>query len=104
MIVFLILRHEGEMYKTLLSDYDSRQKELVLENAELKKVLQQMKRDMVSILRSRNQTPKGNKHEDGVVQVGPEVYSVFPWLPLCCPQVWSFCFILFCISSQLNTL
>ncbi|XP_059197316.1 afadin- and alpha-actinin-binding protein-like isoform X2 [Centropristis striata] len=46
-------KHEGEMYKTLLSDYDTRQRELLLENAELKKVLQQMKKDMVSILSSR---------------------------------------------------
>uniref|UniRef100_A0A673A542 Synovial sarcoma, X breakpoint 2 interacting protein b n=1 Tax=Sphaeramia orbicularis TaxID=375764 RepID=A0A673A542_9TELE len=37
--------------KTLLSDYDSRQRELLLENAELRKVLQQMKKDMVSILK-----------------------------------------------------
>ncbi|KAM7409493.1 hypothetical protein PAMA_001126 [Pampus argenteus] len=61
-------KHEGEMYKTLLSDYDNRQKELVLENAELRKVLQQMKKDMVSILSSRKATPKGDKHDDGVIQ------------------------------------
>ncbi|KAM3869150.1 afadin- and alpha-actinin-binding protein-like [Diretmus argenteus] len=52
-------KHEGEMYKTLLSDYDGRQKQLVLENAELRKVLQQMKRDIVSILSSRKPTPRG---------------------------------------------
>lgn len=58
------------MYKTLLSDYDNRQRELVLENAELRKVLQQMKKDMVSILSSKKPTLKGDKHEDGVIQVG----------------------------------
>ncbi|XP_010885057.2 synovial sarcoma, X breakpoint 2 interacting protein a isoform X2 [Esox lucius] len=46
-------RHEEEMYKSLLSDYETRQRALMLENAELKKVLQQMKRDMVSILSPR---------------------------------------------------
>uniref|UniRef100_A0A3Q1GUP8 Synovial sarcoma, X breakpoint 2 interacting protein b n=1 Tax=Acanthochromis polyacanthus TaxID=80966 RepID=A0A3Q1GUP8_9TELE len=51
-------KHEGEMYKTLLSDYDTRQRELQLENAELRKVLQQMKKDMVSILSSRKQAAK----------------------------------------------
>lgn len=58
------------MYKTLLSDYDIRQRELVLDNAELRKVLQQMKKDMVLILSSRRPTLKGDKNEDGVVQVG----------------------------------
>ncbi|XP_055722259.1 afadin- and alpha-actinin-binding protein-like isoform X1 [Salvelinus fontinalis] len=43
-------RHEGEMYKSLLSDYEVRHRALMLENVELKKVLQQMKREMVSIL------------------------------------------------------
>ncbi|KAJ3599346.1 hypothetical protein NHX12_033309 [Muraenolepis orangiensis] len=45
-------RHEGEMYRMLLSDYDARQRDLLLENAEQQKVLQQMKRDMVSLLPS----------------------------------------------------
>lgn len=46
-------RHEGEMYRTLLNEYENRQKELMVENAELKKVLQQMKKEMVSILSPR---------------------------------------------------
>lgn len=62
------------MYKTLLSDYDTRQRELVLENAELRKVLQQMKKDMVSILSSRKQTLKGDKHEDCCIQVRQQVF------------------------------
>ncbi|KAM9385809.1 afadin- and alpha-actinin-binding protein-like [Pholidichthys leucotaenia] len=56
-------RHEGEMYKTLLSEYDTRQRALMLENAELRKVLQLMKKDMVSILSSRKSALKGDKHE-----------------------------------------
>ncbi|XP_077132817.1 afadin- and alpha-actinin-binding protein isoform X2 [Ranitomeya variabilis] len=43
-------KNEEEMYKVLLSDYEQRQKLLMLENAELKKVLQQMKKEMISIL------------------------------------------------------
>uniref|UniRef100_A0A3B4AGM1 Uncharacterized protein n=1 Tax=Periophthalmus magnuspinnatus TaxID=409849 RepID=A0A3B4AGM1_9GOBI len=50
------VKHETEMYKTLLTDYDSRQRELFLENAELKKILQHMKKDMVSILKSKKPT------------------------------------------------
>nr|XP_020452579.1 afadin- and alpha-actinin-binding protein isoform X2 [Monopterus albus] len=65
-------KHEGEMYKTLLSDYDTRQRELVLENAELRKVLQQMKKDMVSILSSRKPTLKGDKHKDDCIQADSE--------------------------------
>ncbi|XP_029905968.1 afadin- and alpha-actinin-binding protein-like isoform X1 [Myripristis murdjan] len=65
-------KHEEEMYKTLLSDYDNRQRELVLENTELRKVLQQMKRDIVTILSSRKPTPKGEKNEDGIIQVDSE--------------------------------
>lgn len=71
------------MYRTLLSDYDTRQRELVLENTELGKVLQQMKKDMVSILSSRKSARKGNKHEHGNVQDGqvisPSLYS--PQIP-----------------------
>ncbi|XP_047442278.1 afadin- and alpha-actinin-binding protein-like isoform X2 [Mugil cephalus] len=63
-------KHEGEMYKTLLSDYDTRQRELVLENAELRKVLQQMKKDMVSILNSRKSALKGDRYEHGSIQDG----------------------------------
>lgn len=69
-----IPRHEGEMYKTLLSDYDTRQRELLSENAELNKVLQQMKKDIVSILSSRKLTLKGEKHQDDGTQVGQVVF------------------------------
>ncbi|XP_070765337.1 afadin- and alpha-actinin-binding protein-like [Enoplosus armatus] len=65
-------KHEGEMYKTLLSDYDARQRELLLENAELKKVLQQMKKDMVSILSSRKPTLTVDKRQDDGVQADSE--------------------------------
>lgn len=60
--------HEGDMYKSLLSDYEVSQRSLMLENAELKKLLQQMKKEMVHILSPR-QTSKGasadDSHEQG---------------------------------------
>ncbi|XP_029562136.1 afadin- and alpha-actinin-binding protein isoform X3 [Salmo trutta] len=65
-------RHEGEMYKTLLNDYDSRHKHLLMENAELKKVLQQMKRDMVTILSPRKPSRSGEKHDDSLEQASSE--------------------------------
>lgn len=46
------------MYKVLLGDYEQRQKQLMLENAELKKVLQQMKKEMISILSPQKQRAK----------------------------------------------
>lgn len=56
-------KHEGDMYKTLLNDYDNRQRELLQENAELKKVLQHMKKDIVSILKSKKTSSKSNKSD-----------------------------------------
>lgn len=47
------------MYKALLCGYEASQKALVLENAELKKVLQQMKKEMVHILSPRQPSAKG---------------------------------------------
>ncbi|XP_036243996.1 afadin- and alpha-actinin-binding protein isoform X2 [Molothrus ater] len=59
-------RNEEEMYKVLLSDYEQRQKQLLLENSELKKVLQQMKKDIISLLPPQKQKPK-ERSEDGLV-------------------------------------
>ncbi|XP_073401022.1 afadin- and alpha-actinin-binding protein isoform X3 [Dendrobates tinctorius] len=57
-------KNEEEMYKVLLSDYEQRQKQLMMENAELKKVLQQMKKEMISILSPQKAKAK-EKLEDG---------------------------------------
>ncbi|XP_017557749.1 afadin- and alpha-actinin-binding protein isoform X1 [Pygocentrus nattereri] len=57
-------RHEREMYKTLLNEFDKHQKELMLENAELKKVLQQMKQEMVGILSPKRHSQKEEKSTD----------------------------------------
>ncbi|KAM9244139.1 afadin- and alpha-actinin-binding protein isoform 3-T3 [Dugong dugon] len=51
-------RNEDEMYKVLLNDYEYRQKQILLENAELKKVLQQMKKEMISLLSPQKQKPR----------------------------------------------
>ncbi|XP_041063531.1 synovial sarcoma, X breakpoint 2 interacting protein a isoform X5 [Carcharodon carcharias] len=52
------VRNEGEMYKSLISNYERHRKELMVENIELKQVLQQMKKDMMSILSRKKQRPK----------------------------------------------
>ncbi|XP_076149665.1 synovial sarcoma, X breakpoint 2 interacting protein a isoform X1 [Alosa pseudoharengus] len=65
-------RHEGEMYTALLTDYEARQRSLMVENAELKKVLQQMKKDMVSILSPKKPVAKGAVPEDSLEQVGSD--------------------------------
>ncbi|XP_009554600.2 afadin- and alpha-actinin-binding protein isoform X1 [Cuculus canorus] len=59
-------RNEEEMYKVLLSDFEQRQKQLLVENAELKKVLQQMKKEIISLLPPQKQKPK-ERSEDGPV-------------------------------------
>ncbi|KAL6049260.1 hypothetical protein STEG23_007076, partial [Scotinomys teguina] len=51
-------RNEDEMYKILLNDYECRQKQILLENAELKKVLQQMKKEMISLLSPQKKKPR----------------------------------------------
>ncbi|KAM4722119.1 afadin- and alpha-actinin-binding protein isoform 2-T3 [Rhinophrynus dorsalis] len=51
-------KNEEEMYKVILNDYEQRQKQLMMENAELKKVLQQMKKEMISILSPQKQKTK----------------------------------------------
>lgn len=58
-------KNEEEMYKVLLGDYEQRQKQLMLENAELKKVLQQMKKEMISILSPQKPKTK-EKLEDSL--------------------------------------
>ncbi|XP_020490891.1 synovial sarcoma, X breakpoint 2 interacting protein a isoform X1 [Labrus bergylta] len=56
--------HEGEMYKSLLNDYEATQKSLMMENAELKKVLQQMKKEMIHILSPCQPSTRGASAED----------------------------------------
>uniref|UniRef100_A0A8D3D3Q9 Synovial sarcoma, X breakpoint 2 interacting protein a n=1 Tax=Scophthalmus maximus TaxID=52904 RepID=A0A8D3D3Q9_SCOMX len=60
--------HEGEMYKSLLSDYEASQRSLMLENAELKKVLQQMKKEMIHILSPRQPSARGATANDSQEQ------------------------------------
>ncbi|XP_053102731.1 afadin- and alpha-actinin-binding protein isoform X4 [Hemicordylus capensis] len=57
-------RNEEEMYKVLLNEYEERQKQLLVENTELKKLLQQMKKEMISLLPPQKQKPK-ERAEDG---------------------------------------
>ncbi|XP_036938605.1 synovial sarcoma, X breakpoint 2 interacting protein a isoform X1 [Acanthopagrus latus] len=60
--------HEGEMYKSLLSDYEASQRSLMLENAELKKVLQQMKKEMIHILSPRQSSSRRATADDSQEQ------------------------------------
>ncbi len=57
------------MYKTLLNEFDNRQRELMVENIELKKVLQQMKREMVGVLNSKQMSLKKEKQSNDMDQV-----------------------------------
>ncbi|MBN3286859.1 ADIPA protein, partial [Polyodon spathula] len=52
------LKSEGEMYKVILDNYENWQKDLMMKNVELKKVLQQMKMEMVSILSTQKHGTK----------------------------------------------
>lgn len=60
------------MHKSLLCAYEVRQKALVLENAELKKVLQQMKKEMIHILSPRQPSAKGTTADEEQVS---ELYT-----------------------------
>lgn len=65
-------RNEDEMYKILLNDYEYRQKQIIMENAELKKVLQQMKKEMISLLSPQKQKPR-ERTDDGTGTVLSDV-------------------------------
>lgn len=65
-------RNEDEMYKILLNDYEYRQKQILMENAELKKVLQQMKKEMISLLSPQKQKPR-ERADDGTGTVLSDV-------------------------------
>lgn len=54
------------MYRALLSDYEVRQQALMQENVELKKLLHNMKKDMVSILSRKTHC---SRSEDSLEQV-----------------------------------
>ncbi|XP_072220230.1 synovial sarcoma, X breakpoint 2 interacting protein a [Leuresthes tenuis] len=60
--------HEGNMYKSLLSDYEASQRALMLENVELKKVLQQMKKEMMHILSPCKSSHRGATADDSQEQ------------------------------------
>ncbi|XP_049338563.1 synovial sarcoma, X breakpoint 2 interacting protein a isoform X2 [Astyanax mexicanus] len=64
-------RHEGEMYKALLSDYEARQRGLMQENSELKKLLQHMKKDMMSILSPKKAHDKAPPTDDSSSKAPP---------------------------------
>ncbi|XP_016103087.1 afadin- and alpha-actinin-binding protein-like [Sinocyclocheilus grahami] len=65
-------RHEGEMYRALLSDYETRQRSLMMENSELKKVLQHMKKDMIAILSPKKPCVQPEPADDSLEQAGSE--------------------------------
>lgn len=69
------------MYKCLLGDYETSQRVLMLENAELKKVLQQMKKEMIHILSPREHSTRGATADDSQEQVLQHVCRA-------CPNVW----------------
>lgn len=65
--------HEGEMYKSLLNDYETRQRSLMVENAELKKVLQHMKKDMMYILSPQKPRSRRAHVDDSLEQAASDL-------------------------------
>ena len=63
------------MYKSLLNDYEARQQSLMVENSELKKVLQQMKRDMMYILSPHKPCAKASPGDDSPERVPSSDWS-----------------------------
>ncbi|XP_076828598.1 synovial sarcoma, X breakpoint 2 interacting protein a isoform X2 [Brachyhypopomus gauderio] len=68
-------RHEGDMYKALLSEYEGRHQALMQENAELKKLLQLIKKDMVSMLSPQKTSTKVMPPDDSLEQAGGQAGS-----------------------------
>lgn len=67
------------MYKSLLGDYEARQRSLMLENTELKKVLQQMKKEMIHILSPRQPSARGATADDSQEQVFCMIHFSMVW-------------------------
>ncbi|XP_026053726.1 afadin- and alpha-actinin-binding protein-like isoform X2 [Carassius auratus] len=65
-------RHEGEMYRALLGDYETRHRSLMTENSELKKVLQLMKKDMIAILSPKKVLVQPEPADDSLEQAVSE--------------------------------
>ncbi|KAF7703647.1 afadin- and alpha-actinin-binding protein-like isoform X1 [Silurus meridionalis] len=65
-------RHETEVCRTLLNEFDKRQRELLLENFELKQVLQQMKREMVDMLGPQDHVQRQEKDTEFTDQQIPD--------------------------------
>lgn len=63
------------MYQTLLKDFDNRQRELMLENVELRKVLQQIKKEMISILSPKQSSWREVRQEHCENQVSDFTHS-----------------------------
>jgi len=63
------------MYKSLINDYEVSQRSLMTENAELKKVLQQMKKEMIHVLSPCQPSPRGATADDSRDQVFIRVLS-----------------------------
>ena len=52
-------RHEHEMYRTVISDYEDRQKQLLVENSKMRECLVGLQKDLVAMMRDPN-TPAEN--------------------------------------------
>ncbi|KAJ6656286.1 hypothetical protein lerEdw1_003942 [Lerista edwardsae] len=72
-------RNEEEMYKVLLNEYEQRQKQLLVENAELKKLLQQMKKEIISLLPPQKQKPKEKAEDSNMEEDAGEVNKENVW-------------------------
>lgn len=80
------------MYQTLLKDFDNRQRELMLENVELRKVLQQIKKEMISILSPKQSSWREVRQEHCENQVSDFTHSptILPRSAAAGLSVWIF--------------
>ncbi len=83
-----LFRHEEEMYRLVITDYEERQKQLMVENTELRSCLNNMQKELVQLL-----------NEPSVPSNGSQVNKTkvfFFWLSGCehilqavnCPNIW----------------
>ncbi len=56
-----LFRHEEEMYRLVITDYEERQKQLMVENTELRSCLNNMQKELVQLLNEPSVPSNGSQ-------------------------------------------
>ena len=69
-----ICRQEEEMYRSVISNYEDKQKELMVENTELRQCLRDMQRELVGLLNTPDSSI-GVSMSNSTPEVGSKIHA-----------------------------